>query len=772
MRGDDTDRSFAVKARGTDLTRTCATARSPREDTDTRGLVMKRNSPSSDTLDLSPHNHHHLNNNSILSNTGPQEVVMKEKSKNAARFRRIKENQEFLELANLLPLPSPITTQLDKASIIRLTTSYLKMRAVFPHGLGDEWGAAPPPINPLETAIKELGTHILQTLDGFIFVLAPDGKIMYISETASVHLGLSQVELTGNSIFEYIYQHDHEEMLSVLNLPQNQADLTGFTFPPPNSRGEIELERAFILRMKCILAKRNAGLVTEGYKVIHCSGYLKCIVESTVGTEYENGSGRRIRNVGLLAVGHSLPTRSITEVKLHQNMFMFRASLDLKLIFVDARVAQLTGYNPPDLIEKTLYHYVHGCDALQLKHAHRILLFKGQVTTRYYRFLTKSGGWVWMQSYVTIVHNSRSSRPHCIVSVNYVLTEPENTDLVLNCDQISSNSSPGNPPSAPLDTPAASVSNKKMDNHSPSPPAYRNRTKEPPDNDYADSAAYPNPEYINSTNHSHYLSSPYTAQTVNGNAHEENSYYGTDMFYQYGDMHQDPLGSVQQQQEAQHQHLLHHANSLTNLQQHSPQNAQQKRQHPPHMLHHATSLTSLQQQQQHSPQSSQQKRPYSTSSSSGGSTDTMDAHLPSPLSLHSLPPSYHPHHRHQIPDSTTSNLNEVGGVIMYPNCGFNNNDSYNAAPSTAANIQHHEATYQTHSGHHNANNTPGKHSHHHLEQTPAGYTTVIVDSQQYSPGSVPDLHGHPHQSAPISGGTPPLVIHHQHHYEAHHQFVH
>lgn len=32
-----------------------------------------------------------------------------------------------------------------------------------------------------------------QTLDGFIFVVAPDGKIMYISETASVHLGLSQV---------------------------------------------------------------------------------------------------------------------------------------------------------------------------------------------------------------------------------------------------------------------------------------------------------------------------------------------------------------------------------------------------------------------------------------------------------------------------------------------------------------------------------------------------------------------------------------------------
>lgn len=51
-----------------------------------------------------------------------------------------------------------------------------------------------------------------------------------------------------------------------------------------------------------------------------------------------------------------------------------------------------------------------------------VVLVKGQVTTKYYRFLAKQGGWVWVQSYATIVHNSRSSRPHCIVSVNYVLT--------------------------------------------------------------------------------------------------------------------------------------------------------------------------------------------------------------------------------------------------------------------------------------------------------------------------------------------------------------
>lgn len=59
---------------------------------------------------------------------------MKEKSKNAARSRREKENAEFFELAKLLPLPHAITDQLDKASVIRLTTSYLKMRSVLPEG--------------------------------------------------------------------------------------------------------------------------------------------------------------------------------------------------------------------------------------------------------------------------------------------------------------------------------------------------------------------------------------------------------------------------------------------------------------------------------------------------------------------------------------------------------------------------------------------------------------------------------------------------------------
>ncbi|KTF90107.1 hypothetical protein cypCar_00016551 [Cyprinus carpio] len=158
---------------------------------------------------------------------------MKEKSKTAARTRREKENSEFYALARMLPLPSAITSQLDKASIIRLTSSYLKMRLVFPQGLGEVWGRS----RSLEHTNLELGSHLLQVI---------------ISK-------MLQVELTGNSIYEYVHPADHDEMTAVLT-------------PPPSFHSHLiheqEVERSFFLRMRCVLAKRNAGLTSGGYKLI------------------------------------------------------------------------------------------------------------------------------------------------------------------------------------------------------------------------------------------------------------------------------------------------------------------------------------------------------------------------------------------------------------------------------------------------------------------------------------------------------------------------
>lgn len=58
----------------------------------------------------------------------------KEKSRDAARCRRGKESEVFYQLAQELPLPHSISSSLDKASIMRLTISYLRIRKLLNSG--------------------------------------------------------------------------------------------------------------------------------------------------------------------------------------------------------------------------------------------------------------------------------------------------------------------------------------------------------------------------------------------------------------------------------------------------------------------------------------------------------------------------------------------------------------------------------------------------------------------------------------------------------------
>ena len=58
----------------------------------------------------------------------------KEKSRDAARSRRSKESEVFYELAHQLPLPHNVSSHLDKASVMRLTISYLRVRKLLDAG--------------------------------------------------------------------------------------------------------------------------------------------------------------------------------------------------------------------------------------------------------------------------------------------------------------------------------------------------------------------------------------------------------------------------------------------------------------------------------------------------------------------------------------------------------------------------------------------------------------------------------------------------------------
>ena len=53
---------------------------------------------------------------------------LSQSTKNAAKLRRERENVEFRQLALYLPLPKTISSQLDKASIVKLVNSFFQLK--------------------------------------------------------------------------------------------------------------------------------------------------------------------------------------------------------------------------------------------------------------------------------------------------------------------------------------------------------------------------------------------------------------------------------------------------------------------------------------------------------------------------------------------------------------------------------------------------------------------------------------------------------------------
>lgn len=343
----------------------------------------------------------------------------KEKSRDAARYRRSKETEVFYELAHHLPLPHNISTHLDKASIMRLTISFLRTRKLLNSGT---------PANDTETE-KQMDSFYLKALEGFIMMVTQDGDIIFLSENTSKYMGLTQVELTGHSIFDFTHPCDHEEIrenLAVKNAP-------GFG----RKHRDMNIERDFFMRMKCTVTNRGrtVNLKSATWKVIHCTGHIK--IYNACQARTLCGYKEPPLNC-LIMMCEVIQHPSNIEVPLDCKTFLSRHSMDMKFTYCDERIAALMGYCPEELLGRSVYEFYHAMDSDHMIKSHQNLCTKGQSVTGQYRMLAKRGGYVWVETQGTVIYNSRNSQPQCIVCINYVLSEIEETNVVFSMDQTES----------------------------------------------------------------------------------------------------------------------------------------------------------------------------------------------------------------------------------------------------------------------------------------------------------------------------------------------
>lgn len=346
----------------------------------------------------------------------------KEKSRDAARCRRSKETEVFYELAHELPLPHSVSSHLDKASIMRLAISFLRTHKLLSSVCSENESEA--------DADQQMDNLYLKALEGFIAVVTQDGDMIFLSENISKFMGLTQVELTGHSIFDFTHPCDHEEIRENLSLKNG----SGFG----KKSKDMSTERDFFMRMKCTVTNRGrtVNLKSATWKVLHCTGQVK--VYSNCPPHSSLCGCKEPLLSCLIIMCEPIQHPSHMDIPLDSKTFLSRHSMDMKFTYCDDRITELVGYHPEELLGRSAYEFYHALDSENMTKSHQNLCTKGQVVSGQYRMLAKHGGYVWLETQGTVIYNPRNLQPQCIMCVNYVLSEIEKNDVVFSMDQTES----------------------------------------------------------------------------------------------------------------------------------------------------------------------------------------------------------------------------------------------------------------------------------------------------------------------------------------------
>ncbi|KAM4615003.1 basic helix-loop-helix ARNT-like protein 2 isoform 1-T3 [Polymixia lowei] len=376
-----------------------------------------------------------------------QQVKMKcfrEPHRQIEKRRRDKMNNLIDELSAMIPNCNPMARKLDKLTVLRKAVQHLKGLKV-----GTSSAFTDATYKPSFLPEDDLKHLVLRAADGFLLVVSCDrGKILFISESVSKILNFSRLELTGQSLFHFVHPKDIskvKEQLSASEFPrerlvdattgvQVQADL-----PAGSSHLSTGARRSFFCRMKhsrvtgsledkSLLPSTSKKKDSYRYCTVHCSGYMRSWPVGLLDAESsdtEKDTSHLTCLVTVCRVHAPAPHPPSREVKVKPVEFVTRCAIDGKFTFVDQQATTIIGYLPQEVLGTSCYEYFHQDDLPHLAEKHRqVLRSKEKMETNCYKFKTKYGSYVSLQSQWFSFTNPWTKEVEFIVSINRVISGP------------------------------------------------------------------------------------------------------------------------------------------------------------------------------------------------------------------------------------------------------------------------------------------------------------------------------------------------------------
>ncbi|XP_061663104.1 basic helix-loop-helix ARNT-like protein 2 isoform X4 [Syngnathoides biaculeatus] len=346
--------------------------------------------------------------------------------------RRDKMNNLIDELAAMIPACQPMARKLDKLTVLRKAVQHLKALKA---GSGSAFAAAArkPSILPHDD-LKHL---LLRVADGFLLVVSCDrAKILFISESVSKILSFSRVELTGQSLFDFIHPKDIskvKEQLSASELNNHQRLIDAATGVPVQAEPPVTTShlstgarRSFFCRMKHsrvegkhkdkrTLPTASVKKDSSRYCTLHCTGYMRSWPRSDPDSEADaekDASGLTCL-VTMCRVQAHASHQPPKDVKTKPTEFVTRCAID------ERRPSSVISRKKfwARLVTSTSTRTT--CSTWQ---KNTVLRSKEKLETKCYKFKTKFGPYVSLQSQWFSFTNPWTKEAEFIVSSNRVVS--------------------------------------------------------------------------------------------------------------------------------------------------------------------------------------------------------------------------------------------------------------------------------------------------------------------------------------------------------------
>uniref|UniRef100_A0A087Y1S3 Basic helix-loop-helix ARNT like 2 n=1 Tax=Poecilia formosa TaxID=48698 RepID=A0A087Y1S3_POEFO len=378
-----------------------------------------------------------------------QQVKMKcfrEPHRQIEKRRRDKMNNLIDELSAMIPACQPMARKLDKLTVLRKAVQHLKALKAGASGAFAD-AKHKPSILPQD----DLRHLLLKAADGFLLVVRCDrAKILFISESVSKILNFSKLELTGQSLFDFIHPkdiHKVKEQLSSSEMLPQQCLVDASTgvqvqaeAPARPSHLTTGARRSFFCRMKHsrvtrkhegkhslpAASKKKGCCPPERYCTLHCTGYMRTWPSGQLDPEGD-AADKETPSLNCLVtvcrlhphVSHQPPN----DVNVKATEFVTRCAIDGKFTFVDQQATTVIGYLPQEVLGTSCYEYFHQDDLQHMAGKHRqVLRSKEKIETQCYKFKTKHGPYVTLQSQWFSFTNPWTKEVEFIVSSNRVIS--------------------------------------------------------------------------------------------------------------------------------------------------------------------------------------------------------------------------------------------------------------------------------------------------------------------------------------------------------------